>query len=292
LSAPRASSTSPLAAQAAEAAAAVRERSRIEPRVAIILGTGLGSLADSLRTDAVIPYQEIPHFPVATAGLQAGELAMGTLGGTPVAVLRGRAHYYEGYTMGQVAFPVRALRALGADVLISTHACGGMNPLYELSDLCVVADHLNLSGDNPLLGPNDEALGPRFPDMSEPYDRALIASARAAALAESIPLHVAVYASVAGPNLETAAEYRFLRAAGGDVVGMSLVPETLVAVHGGMRVLALAVVTDLCLPDRLEPVSIPAVLAAASAAAPRLERLLTVLAGEDAAPSAGGTRDR
>jgi purine-nucleoside phosphorylase len=283
VSANEAPSSGTHAAEAGEAAAAIRARSAVLPRIAIILGTGLGSLGDALQVETVIPYREIPHFPVSTVESHAGELVLGALAGRPVAVLRGRAHYYEGYTMKQVAFPVRAMRALGAGTLLLTHATGGLDPHLAVGDLCVVVDHLNLSGDNPLLGPNDEAMGPRFPDMSEPYDRALIARARAAALAARIPLHLAVYASVAGPNLETAAEYRFLRAAGADVVGMGLVPETLAAVHGGMRVLALAVVTDLCLPDRLEPVRIASVLAAASSAAPALERLVTAVVAEDGA---------
>jgi len=189
--------------------------------------------------------------------------------------MSGRVHFYEGYTMRQVSFPVRVMQALGAGTLIVSNACGGMNPLFEAGDIMVVTDHINLMGDNPLIGPNDETLGPRFPDMSQPYDRALIALAEDVALAERLRVVKGVFVAVAGPNLETAAEYRFLRGIGADVVGMSLIPENLVAVHGGMRVVALAVITDLCRPDALEPVDIPRILAVAAQAAPRLDRLVT-----------------
>jgi purine-nucleoside phosphorylase len=189
--------------------------------------------------------------------------------------MKGRVHYYEGYTMRQVAFPVRVLKAIGCDTLIVTNAVGGMNPDMTPGSIVVTTDHINLMGDNPLIGPNDEALGPRFPDMSEPYARDLIALAEAVALDLHLPLQRAVFVGVAGPNLETAAEYRFLRWIGADVVGMSLVPENLVAVHGGQKVLALNVITDACLPDHLEPVDIPKILATAGAAAPRLIRLVT-----------------
>jgi purine-nucleoside phosphorylase len=189
--------------------------------------------------------------------------------------MSGRAHYYEGYTMREVTFPVRVLRALGAHTLVVTNAAGGLNPLWRAGDLAVVVDHINLMGDNPLIGPNDDELGPRFPDMSEPYDRALVALAKETALEERIPLQEGVLAAVAGPNLETRAEYRFLRWAGADLVSMSLVPETIAAVHGGMRVLAFAVVTDVCLPDALEPVDVPKILAVAAKAEPVLTRLAT-----------------
>ena len=276
---------SSLARQIEEAVQAIRAKSALVPEAGIILGTGLGSLGDGLEVEAVIAYDDIPHFPSSTVESHAGELVLGKLRGRPVAIMRGRVHFYEGYTMKQVAFPVRVLRGLGADTLLVTNAAGGMNPLYESGDIVAVVDHINLMGDNPLIGPNDENLGPRFPDMSEPYDRKLTGLAEKIALEQGIRLQKGVFVAVAGPNLETAAEYRFLRNMGADVVGMSLVPENLTAIHGGMRVLAFSVVTDMCLPDHLEPVDIPKILAVAGNTAPVLDRLVTeVLARLDEAP--------
>ncbi len=266
---------SELANQIREAAQALIPRIGPARRVGIILGTGLGDFADALAETAVVPYEEIPHFPHSTVESHAGELHVGRLAGHAVAVMKGRVHYYEGYTMRQVAFPVRVLKAIGCDTLIITNACGGMNPDMPPGSIVVTTDHINLMGDNPLIGENDDELGPRFPDMSEPYSRGLVELAERCALDLRIPLQRAVFVGVAGPNLETAAEYRFLRWIGADVVGMSLVPETLVAVHGGQRVLALNVVTDACLPDHLEPASIPKILAVAAAAAPPLIHLVT-----------------
>ena len=258
-----------------EAAAAVRARTRLAPRVGVILGTGLGDFADALEPEAVVPFAEIPHFPVSTVESHAGELHLGRLGGRPVAVLKGRVHYYEGYAMREVAFPVRVLRALGCGTLVVTNAVGGMNPDMAPGSIVVTTDHINLMGDNPLIGPNDDELGPRFPDMSEPYARPLVALAERVALELAIPLQRGVLVAVPGPNLETAAEYRFLRWIGADIVGMSLVPEVLAAVHGGQRVLAFNVVTDACLPDALRPVGIPEILAVAGRTAPALIRLVT-----------------
>jgi purine-nucleoside phosphorylase len=258
-----------------EASSFLEGRLKLKPEIGIILGTGLGDFADALDTRAVVRFEDIPHFPVSTVESHAGELHAGTLAGRPVAVMKGRVHYYEGYTMSQVTFPVRVLKALGCGTLIITNACGGMNPDMPPGSIVVTTDHINLMGDNPLIGPNDDTLGPRFPDMSEPYARDLVELAERVALELQMPLQRAVFVAVAGPNLETAAEYRFLRWIGADVVGMSLVPENLVAVHGGQRVLALNVVTDACLPDRLEPVDIPKILATAGSAAPRLIRLVT-----------------
>ena len=243
--------------------------------VGIILGTGLGDFARALESGAVVPYADIPHFPRSTVESHAGELHLGKLAGRPVAVMKGRVHYYEGYTMQQVAFPVRVMRALGCSTLVVTNACGGMNPDMPPGTIVVTTDHINLMGDNPLIGPNDDTLGPRFPDMSEPYSRTLIALAEKVALDLKQPLQRGVFVAVPGPNLETAAEYRFLRAIGADVVGMSLVPENIVAVHGGMRVLAFNVVTDACLPDALHAVDLPAVLAVAGRTAPALTKLVT-----------------
>ena len=266
---------SELRRQIDEAAEAVRKRTRLVPEVGIILGTGLGDFAQALDVDVVVPYGEIPHFPHSTVESHAGELHVGRLAGRPVAVMKGRVHFYEGYDMAQVGFPVRVLKALGCRTLVITNACGGMAPDLAPGSIVVTTDHINLMGANPLIGPNDEALGVRFPDMSEPYARALVALAERVALEERIPLRRGVFVAVAGPNLETAAEYRFLRGIGADVVGMSLVPENIVAIHGGQRVLAFNVVTDACLPDALHPVDIAAVLAVAGRTAPTLTRIVT-----------------
>lgn len=258
----------------AEAADAVRERWSGRPDVAIILGTGLGALGREIDVEATIEYVDIPHFPLSTVESHAGRLLCGTLGGKRVVAMQGRFHLYEGYTLQQVTFPVRVLQALGATTLVVSNACGGMHPLWEPGDLMLIADHINLLGDNPLIGPNDERLGPRFPDMSEPYDRELRALARRVAAERGIVLREGVYVAVAGPNLETRAEYRMLRAMGADVVGMSTVPEVIVAVHGGMRVLGLSLITDQCLPDALEPASLDKILAVASVAEPKLTTLV------------------
>jgi purine-nucleoside phosphorylase len=267
--------TSELTGQIEAAAAAVRARAKSRPEVGVILGTGLGDFAGALETQAVVPYRDIPNFPVSTVESHAAELHLGRLAGRPVAVMKGRVHYYEGYSMREVTFPVRVLKALGCHTLVITNACGAMNPDMTPGSIVVTTDHINLMGDNPLIGPNDDTLGPRFPDMSEPYARELIQLAERVALEQQLPLRRAVFVGVAGPNLETAAEYRFLRWIGADIVGMSLVPETIVAVHGGQRVLALNVVTDSCLPDSLRPVDIPEILAHAGRAAPALIQLVT-----------------
>ncbi len=275
-----------LRAQIEEAVAAIRTRTALTPEVAVILGTGLGALSDSMTVEARVSYGDIPHFVASTVEGHRGELVFGRIAGRTAVVMNGRVHYYEGYTMRQVSFPVRVLQALGATTLIVSNAVGGMNPLFSVGDIMVVTDHINLMGDNPLMGPNDETLGPRFPDMSEPYDRELIRLAEDVALEQKLAVRKGVFVAVAGPNLETAAEYRFLRGIGADVVGMSLVPENLVAVHGGLRTLAFAVITDRCWPDALEPVDIPKILAAAAAAAPRLDRLVSrVVERLDEAPS-------
>lgn len=272
------------------ATAFVRPRLPARPDVGIILGTGLGQFASAMPGATVIPYAEIPHFPMPSVESHAGELVVGTLGGQSTAVMSGRVHFYEGYSMQEVTFPVRLLRALGVRTLVVTNAAGGMNPLYRAGDIVVAVDHINLMGDNPLRGANEDALGPRFPDMSEPYHRELIALAREVALEERIPLREGVFVGVAGPNLETRAEYRFLRWAGADLVGMSLVPEAIVAVHGGMRVLAFAVVTDVCLPDALEPVDVAKILATAAKTEPALTRLVTKILERLPAPRPEGGR--
>jgi purine-nucleoside phosphorylase len=260
--------------QVQEATAAVRARWAGTPRVGVILGTGLGGLADEVAAEARVPYQDLPHFPHSTAPSHRGELVCGRLGGQSVVAMQGRFHVYEGYSLRQITLPVRVMKALGCEVLIVSNACGGMNPQYAKGDIMVIEDHINLIGDNPLIGPNDDRLGPRFPDMSAPYDRELLALARRVALAEQIRCQQGVFVAVAGPNLETRAEYRFLRQAGADVVGMSTVPEVIVAVHCGLRVLGLSLVTDLCLPDALEPANLADILAVANAAEPKMRLLV------------------
>lgn len=258
----------------APAVRAVRARTDFVPDVAVILGTGLGHLAEQLETVARVPYQEIPGFPLSTVESHAGQLLLGMLAGRNVGAMQGRFHRYEGYSLQQIAFPVRVLKALGARTLVVSNACGGMHPLWRPGDLMLIADHINLLGDNPLVGPNDAARGPRFPDMSAAYDAALRALARAVALELGIPLREGVYVAVTGPNLETRAEYRMLRALGADVVGMSTVPEVIVAVHQGMRVLGISIITDQCLPDALEPASVERILAVARSAEPKLTALI------------------
>lgn len=266
--------TSRLRAEIEAAVSSLRARTAMVPDVAIIIGTGLGDLARSISVEASVAYREIPHFPESTVESHAGELVFGRLSGKAVVAMRGRVHFYEGYSMQQVTFPVRVMRALGARTLIVSNAVGGMNPLLDAGAIFITVDHINMMGANPLIGPNDDALGPRFPDMSEPYAQELIALTERVARDERIPIAKGVFVAVAGPNLETRAEYRFLRAMGADVVGMSLIPENLVAVHAGMRCLALSVVTDMCLPDALHPANIDDILAVAARTEPHLTRLI------------------
>ena len=257
-----------------EASAFLRQRLAATPRFGLILGTGLGKLAEQIENAHVVPYGEIPYFVTSTAESHAGNLVFGRLGGLEVVAMQGRVHYYEGYTMRQITFPVRVMKALGADSLIVSNAAGGMHPQLAPGDVVAVVDHINLMGDNPLIGPNDERLGDRFPDLSEPYDRAYLRLVESCAMDLGIRLQRGVFVAVAGPNLETAAEYRFLRALGADVVGMSLIPETLVAVHSGMRVLALTIVTDECFPDRLQRADVARIIRVANEAEPSLSRLV------------------
>jgi len=252
----------------------VRERVNPNARVGIILGTGLGELAREIQPEEVLPYDEIPHFPVSTVESHHGKLIDGRLGGVPVLAMQGRFHLYEGYDAREVTFPVRVLGSLGVDTLLISNAAGGMHPLFRRGDLMMITDHINLQGVSPLAGPNHEEWGPRFPDMSEPYDQSLRDLAEKAALDAGIRLQQGVYCSVIGPNLETRAEYRVLRMIGADAVGMSTVPEVIVARHMGMRCLAISVITDECFPDALEEVSIPEILAAAAEAEPRLTHIL------------------
>ena len=252
----------------------IRAQTPTVPRFGLVLGTGLGDVAHDIETDAIIPYADIPGFVEATGIGHEGNLVIGTLGGRTVASMQGRLHYYEGHSMKDITLPIRVMKALGVEEIIISNAVGGMNPHLDPGDIAVITDHINLMGDNPLIGWNDERLGGRFPDMSNPYDRERREQFESVAAAAGEPVRRAVLVAVAGPNLETAAEYRFLRRIGADVVGMSMVPENLVAVHAGMKVLGLAVVTDRCLADALDPVDIPRIIATASAVAPRLSGLM------------------
>ena len=260
--------------QIEEATAFIRQFWQGTPKVGLILGTGLGGLAEQIEQQASIPYGEIPNFPISTAPSHAGRLVCGLLRGQPIVAMEGRFHYYEGYSLEQVTFPVRVMRALGADVLLVTNAAGGINPQLDLADIVVIEDHINLLPDNPLRGVNDDRLGPRWPDLCEPYSKSLIQLTRTTALELGIHLHKGVFVAVSGPNLETRAEYRMLKLMGADVVGMSTVPEVLVAIHAGMKVLGFSVVTDLCLPDHLEPAEVPKILANAAKAGEKLARLI------------------
>ncbi|HUG71056.1 MAG TPA: purine-nucleoside phosphorylase [Pirellulaceae bacterium] len=267
--------------QIEEAVAAIKAKWNETPQAGIILGTGLGGLVDEIREEASLEYEEIPNFPRSTAISHRGRLVCGMLNGMPVMAMEGRFHMYEGYPLKQITLPVRVMKAMGADLLVVSNACGGLNPFFRNGDIVVIEDHINLMGDNPLIGINDDRLGPRFPDMCEPYDRKLIDKALEIARKEDIVAHLGVFVAVAGPNLETRAEYRFLRTIGADTVGMSTVPEVLVAVHCGMRVVGFSIVTDMCLPDALEPANISKIIATANAAEPNLRTLVRgVLAAE------------
>jgi purine-nucleoside phosphorylase len=262
------------------AADVIRRRWPHSPSAAIILGTGLGRLAQSIENAVAIPYPEIPDFPESTVESHAGRLLCGTLSGRPVVAMQGRFHRYEGYTLQEVTFPVRALHALGANVLIVSNACGTVRSEWSPGDLMLIEDHINLLGDNPLVGPNDDRLGPRFPDMSQPYDPQLGAAARAAAKRAGVVLREGVYAAISGPNLETRAEYRMLREIGADVVGMSTVPEVIVAVHAGMRVLGISIITDMCVPETLNPTTVQEIIAVAGKAEPGLSRIVAAVVAE------------
>jgi purine-nucleoside phosphorylase len=260
--------------RAQHAADMVRVRWNYTPQVALILGTGLGGLAESIEDPTFIDYPVIPDFPVSTVESHAGRLVCGTLAGKRVVAMQGRFHRYEGYSLQQVTFPVRVLRELGAKTLIVSNACGVVRADWKAGDLMLIADHINLLGDNPLIGPNDDRLGPRFPDMSQTYDEGLRAAARDVAGRLGITLREGVYVAVPGPNLETRAEYRMVRELGGDVVGMSTVPEVIVAVHAGMRVLGISIITDSAVPETLEATTLEQIVAAAGAAEPSLTALV------------------
>jgi purine-nucleoside phosphorylase len=234
----------------------------------------LGKLAEEIRVEVTFRYEDLPHFPRSSAPTHKGQLVCGTLAGKTVVAMEGRFHFYEGYRLQAITFPVRVMKALGCDTLIASNACGGLNPQYARGDLMLIDDHINLLGDNPLVGPNDDRLGPRFPDMSAPYDAELREIAREVAASQGTVLREGVYVAVTGPNLETRAEYRMLRGIGADVVGMSTVPEVIVAVHGGMRVLGVSIITDQCIPETLVPAELATIIATAARAEPRLTALV------------------
>ena len=252
----------------------INQKSKIKPKIAIILGTGLGRLAEDIEEKEIIPYSEIPNFPVSTVQSHSGNLVLGKLGNKEVVAMQGRFHYYEGYSLKEVTFPVRVMKKLGADIIIISNAAGGMNRFFKRGDLMLITDHINLFGDNPLIGPNDEELGPRFPDMSEAYSRKFIELTKKVALKERIRLQEGIYAGLTGPTLETPAEYRFLAKIGADAVGMSTVPEVIVANHMGMKVLGISCITDLAIDGVIEEVSLEEILQIASDAEPVMTKLV------------------
>ena len=263
-----------------EATEAIRKVWDRTPKAGLILGTGLGPLAEHIQIEAELDYADIPHFPTSTATSHRGRLVMGTLDDVPVVVMEGRFHMYEGYPLQQITLPVRVFQSLGADLMIVSNACGGLNPYYRAGDIMVIDDQINLMGDNPLIGINDDRLGPRFPDMSAPYDLQWIDRIEAIARRADIALHRGVFVAVSGPNLETRAEYRFLRTIGADVVGMSTVPEVIVAAHCGLPTVGFSVITDMCLPDSLQPANVEEIIEVAGQAAPNLIRLVRDVVSE------------
>jgi purine-nucleoside phosphorylase len=271
-----------LAEKIDQACQTIRARWKKAPHAGIILGTGLGGLTEEIQVEAEFDYEEIPHFLKSTATSHRGRLVCGTLEGVPVLAMEGRHHMYEGYSLKQITLPVRVFKALGAQLMVVSNASGGMNPNYACGDIVVIDDHINLMGDNPLIGINDDRLGPRFPDMCAPYDRALGEFALEVARRENFVAHRGVMVAVAGPNLETRAEYRFLRMIGADIVGMSTIPEVVVAVHAGLRTVGLSIVTDMCLPDALKPAVVSEIIATANQAEPKLRTLVKAILRQDA----------
>lgn len=257
-----------------EAVAFIRRYTKAAPPIGIILGTGLGGLTREIKKDLEIDYRRIPHFPISTVESHHGKLIFGKLAGKKVVAMQGRFHHYEKYTMQQITFPVRVMKFLGVKTLLISNAGGALNPYFGRGDIMIISDHINLLGDNPLIGPNDDSLGPRFPDMSEPYSKSLIQLAEDIALDLKIKVQKGVYATMQGPNLETRAEYRFLRIIGADAVGMSTVPENIVAIHMGMNVLGFSILTDECFPDSLQPVSLEEVIAVAKKSEPRMTAIM------------------
>lgn len=256
---------------------AIRRRTKLEPQIGIILGTGLGAMVNEITIECSIPYEEIPHFPLSTVESHTGQLIFGTVCGKPIVAMQGRMHYYEGYSMQEITFPVRVMKYLGIKTLLVSNACGSLNPYFRKGGLMLIEDHINLLGDNPLIGANDPEIGPRFPDMSEPYSHRLIQIAEQCALDLKIKLYKGVFSAMTGPSLETRAEYRFLRFAGADVIGMSTIPENIVARHMGLEVLGMSILTDECYPDSLRAVSLDEILEAAGKAEPHLTAMFKEL---------------
>ncbi len=252
----------------------IKQQTDVVPRIGIILGTGLGRLVGEIKIIKSIPYARIPHFPVSTVESHKGQLIFGSLSGKKVVAMQGRFHYYEGYSTQEITHPVRVMKFLGIKLLIISNACGGLNPLFAAGDLMIITDHINLLPGNPLRGPNDESVGPRFPDLYNCYDRNLIKLVEEIARDEKTPVKKGIYVALQGPNLETAAEYRFLRIIGGDVVGMSTVPEVIVAAHMKLKVIGISVVTDMGLPDALKPANLRVIVTTALKAEPKLTRLI------------------
>jgi len=255
----------------------IRKHTQENYPIGIILGTGLGGLVKEIDVKHQINYEDLPHFPISTVESHHGKLIFGKINGKNVVAMQGRFHFYEGYTMQQITYPVRVMKLLGVETLLVSNACGGMNPNYRRGDVMIMIDHINMLGDNPLIGKNENELGPRFPDMSEPYNLELIAMAENIALENKIKVQKGVYVAVPGPNLETRAEYRFLRATGADVVGMSTIPENIVANHMGMKVLGISIVTDECFPDSLKPVNVEEIIATAMQAEPKMTLIMKEL---------------
>jgi len=252
----------------------IRKFTKEEYPVGIILGTGLGGVVKEIDVKHEIVYEDLPHFPLSTVESHHGKLIFGTINSKNVVAMQGRFHYYEGYSMKQITFPVRVMKFLGVKTLLVSNACGGMNPVYKRGDIMLMSDHINLLGDNPLIGKNEDDFGPRFPDMSEPYSEELIELAEEIALENKIKVQLGVYVAVPGPNLETKAEYRFLRTIGADVVGMSTIPENIVANHMGMKVLGISIITDECFPDSLKPVNVDQIIATAMEAEPKMTLIM------------------
>lgn len=251
--------------------------SNFKPETGIVLGTGLGALVKEIEIFAELSYADIPNFAVSTLEFHSGKLIFGTLNGKKVVAMQGRLHYYEGYSMQEITFPIRVMKALGITHLIVSNAAGSLNPEFKKGDLMVISDHINLQPESPLRGKNDPEMGPRFPDMSEPYQRKLIARALDIASEHNIRCHKGVYIAVTGPNLETKAEYKYLRIIGGDAVGMSTVPEVIVASHMGIPVFAISVLTDEGFPEELQPVSLEEILETAKIAEPKMTKILSLL---------------
>ena len=263
-----------LTQQIQETLRAIRARVGSAPKIGVILGTGLTKLLHEAQDAVTLPYASLPHMPTSTAPTHQGRLVFGTMVGKAVVIMDGRVHLYEGHSAQDVVYPVRVMKALGVDTLLISNVAGGLNPDFQIGALMLITDHINLLGASPLVGPNDEALGPRFPDMSQPYDQGLLALAKSVASEARMPLHRGVYVAMPGPQLETRAEYRWLRMIGADAVGMSTVPEVIAAVHGGLRVLAVSLISDLCIPETLKPVKIEEIIAVAEKAEPLLTKLL------------------